>query len=222
MARGVSGDEQRLSDPRPRRRSLRGPRVLRGAAAATIAVLIASTAHTLSGGDAPPLWLVLAVTILATPVCVALVGSRPGSRRGLPGLASAVAAAQLALHSSFAAFGGNAFATVGGATGAPAHHHAIDLAALVTGAQPAAATMTLGHAVAALATFILLAWGERLVTIIARGIRHLLRLDLPTHRPQPARARVCAHRTAPARPSRFAHTAPRRGPPTDLALALTA
>lgn len=179
-------------------------RALRGAAAALIAVLFASTAHTLSGGGAPPLWLVAAVTILATPVCIALVGRR----RRLTTLAAAVAAAQLALHGAFAA--------VGDAAPAAGHHH--DMAMLGAAAvDPAAATMTLGHALAALASLVVLAWGEALVAAVARGIRRLLPLLLTVPAPHPiALPRVGsarAHAPAPV----FLVSVTRRGPPARLA-----
>ena len=45
--------------------------------AASVAVVVSATAHTLSGGGAPPAWLLVAVALLATPVAVALVGDRP-------------------------------------------------------------------------------------------------------------------------------------------------
>ncbi|MBN9178368.1 MAG: hypothetical protein J0I43_13520 [Microbacterium sp.] len=194
----------------------RALRALRGCAAAAIAVLIASTAHTLSGGEAPPFWLALAVTILAAPVCVALIGPRPGRARGLPRLGAAVVAAQLALHGAFAAVGDGApsLASAG-------HHHAIDLGALVAGGQSVAAGMTLGHALAAVLTFVVLAWGERLVAIVARGIRQLLRRTLPALRPHRAVITSTGH-VAPHLTSRLVHCASRRGPPQRLALALTA
>ncbi len=193
----------------------RGLRALRGSAAAAIAVLIASTAHTLSGGDAPPFWLTFAVTILAAPVCVALVGSHTRRTHALPRLGLAVAVAQLALHTAFAAVGGQ------GPAGARAgHHHAIDLSALVTGGEPGAtvtATMLAGHVVAALFTFVALAWGERLAAVIARGVRRLLSRTAPTHRARSATVPPTGHR-APHLTSRLVHCARRRGPPLRHAL----
>lgn len=199
----------------------RGLRALRGSAAAAIAVLIASTAHTLSGGDAPPFWLTFAVIVLAAPICVALVGARPARVRGLPRLAAAVIAAQLALHTAFASVGdGGPLAS--GRGDSAGHHHTIDLGALVSVTSPAAATMTAGHAAAAVLTFVLLAWGERLVASIARGIRELLRRAVPYLPPRPVDLLPAAARPAPHLRSFLVHCARRRGPPRPSALALTA
>ncbi len=190
-------------------------RALRGTAAAAVAVLFASTAHTLSGGDAPPFWLIVGVTILAAPLCVALVGRR----RTLIGLGGAVVLAQLALHTACAAVG-----TASPAAGAVGGHHPLmtrvgAVADAATAMDPAATTMTLGHAVAALVTFVVLAWGEAAAAAIARGIRHVLR-----HVP----VRTAAHPIAPVRVDAAPVHAPaapflacvtRRGPPAQSALA---
>lgn len=155
-------------------RSARGLRVVRGSAAAGVAVLFASTAHTLSGGEAPAPWLVAAVTILAAPLCILLVGRRLSPA----GLSAAVVSAQAALHGAFSAVGSAAPGGPASALGAPGgHHHPMPaLAALptidaVTGAM---AVMTAGHGIAAALTIGVLAWGERLLVAIARGIRRLL------------------------------------------------
>ncbi len=139
-------------------------RVLRGSAATLVATIIAGAAHTLAGGGAPPAWLLAAVTIVAAPVAIALVGRR----RSLPRLVAAVGAAQFLLHAAFAAVGTDAPATL--------HGHAHDLAALAVPATPAAAGMTLGHVLAAAVTVVLLATGERMLAACVRGIRRLLRL----------------------------------------------
>lgn len=146
--------------------SPRAVRALRGSASATIAVLFAATAHTLSGGAAPPPWLVVAVAVLAAPLCTLLVGRR----RRLLGLAAAVTLAQFALHAAFAAVG-DAVPLVGG----PHHHPAGGVPALAPAAHTMTLmeTMTLGHALAAVVTTVVLAWGERVLAAIARGIRRL-------------------------------------------------
>lgn len=181
-------------------------RALRGSTAATTAVLLASTAHTLAGGDAPPPWLVVAAMILAAPLCVALVGRR----LDLPRLSAAVVAAQAILHAAFAAVGTAAPA----GDVATAHHH--DFASLSSIAvDPAASTMTLGHAIAAVVTIAALAGGERLLATIAHGIRILLRPAAPLPTP-PARPRAlpAAFLDATAGAvARLAHSVGRRGPP---------
>lgn len=183
-------------------------RALRGTGAALVAVLFAATAHTLAGGTPPPPWLVVAVTLLVAPACVALVGRR----RSIVRLGAAVSAAQLALHAAFAVVGGAA-PTMG--TGG--HVHALDLAALVPGAgaavDPAAATMTFGHALAALATWFLLAWGERAAAAVVRGIRRLL--ARPVGRMPAAQhvVDVTPVRASAALPAVFLSCVIRRGPP---------
>lgn len=154
---GTTGSAERMQ--------ARRVRVWRGTTAAAVAVLLASTAHTLSGGGAPPLWLVAAVVVLAAPLCVALVGRR----RSVIRIAASVAVAQVALHAAFAAVGTTAPAALQGA-----HHHGPLVLAGGT-VDPAATTMTAGHALAALLTVVLLAWGERLLAALARGVRRLLR-----------------------------------------------
>ena len=197
----------------------RQARTLRGCAAAAIAVLLASTGHTLSGGGAPPLWLVVAVVLLAAPLCVALAGRR----RSVPRIAASVILAQLALHAAFAATGPDApmdgMGAVGGfAPAALSHGHHQALVLWVAGSvDPATTTMNAGHALAALLTVVLLAWGERLLAAIARGIRRLLR-DAPSFTPShphraPAPWSTRSTVTVPA----FLLCVSRRGPPTRLA-----
>lgn len=210
-----------MSTPGAPARAPRAVRALRGSTDAACAVLIAGTAHTLSGGGAPPAWLMLAVTILAAPLCTLLVGRRPSRWR----LAAAVAAAQLALHATFAAVGGAG--PIGAAHDAAAMHgvHAMhaDLLTLLApaagGVDPAAAVMTLGHVLAAAITFAALAWGERMLAALARGIRRVLR---PPYAPRPARPTSPRAAFLPRRgpaPAFFLHCVTRRGPPARRALA---
>ncbi len=192
-------------------------RALRGTAAAAVAVLFASTAHTLSGGDAPPLWLILGVTILAAPLCIALVGRRRSlARSGL-----AVAAAQLALHAAFAAVGAAAPADAPAAMPGSAlrgHEHVMAMLGATT-MDPAATTMTIGHGLAALVTFVVLAWSEAAAAAISRGIRHLLR-RVPAHAaPHPAATPPVASAPAPVPAAVFLACVTRRGPPAHSALA---
>ncbi|WP_448238646.1 hypothetical protein [Microbacterium paulum] len=200
-------------------RASRGARAVRGTVAAGTAVLIAGTAHTLSGGGAPPAWLMVGIAILAAPLCMLLVGRR-ASRRGL---AAAVAAAQLALHAAFAAVG-SAAPTTGGVHDAmaahAAHTHLLPfLTNTASALDPAASLMTLGHAVATLVTFAALAWGERLLAAVARGILRVLR---PARAPRPARPASAPALFLPrhtAAEALFLHSVTRRGPPERFALA---
>lgn len=203
-------------DERVERMRRRRLRALRGAAASAIAVLFASTAHTLSGGDAPPPWLVLAITLLAAPLCMALIGRR----RSVVRLAASVGSAQVALHAAFAAVG-SATPSVG--LGAPGHVH--DTAAVLgmLGGMPAdhaTATMTFGHLLAAIATVAVLAWGERLAAAIARGIRRLLRLDPVTVALQPAAVPGAPIVRLGGIVAAFLECVTRRGPPARRAPAL--
>ncbi|MBM7751917.1 hypothetical protein JOE53_000637 [Microbacterium laevaniformans] len=162
----------------PHRSTSRRVRALRGTTAAAIATTIASTGHTLGGGQAPPLWLIVAVTVLASPVAVALVGRR----RSLLRTAAAIAAAQIALHTMFAVIGPASLPAAG--TGHV--HGALSIGPAVAGSGHSAAHlgvgMLLAHALAAVVTIALVAYGERLVAVLARGIRRVLNR---THSPAP-------------------------------------
>lgn len=199
------------------RSAARRARALRGTVAAAVATTIAATAHTLSGGGAPPLWLLLAVTALAAPLSVALVGQRPHVAR----LSTAVIAAQAVLHFAFASIGTSAPAALGDPRGAHDHSAMLlpsagtEIGATATATATAAmtTTMMIGHVLAAVTTIVLLAFGERMLKAIARGIRQLLPL-LPTPAaPRPAvRAAASASRTAVS-PASFLTSVTRRGPP---------
>lgn len=192
-------------------RASRGARAVRGTVAAGTAVLIAGTAHTLSGGGAPPAWLMVGIAILAAPLCMLLVGRR-ASRRGL---AAAVAAVGSAAPTA---------PTAGGAHDAmaahAAHTHLLPfLTNTASALDPAASLMTLGHAVAALVTFAALAWGERLLAAVARGILRVLR---PARAPRPARPASAPALFLPrhtAAEALFLHSVTRRGPPERFTLA---
>ncbi|AUG31219.1 hypothetical protein IC744_06405 [Microbacterium hominis] len=182
-------------------------RALRGTAAAAIATTLASTGHTFGGGAAPSLWLLVAVTVLAAPLAVAMVGRR----RSLPRLAAAIATAQIALHTAFAVVGGAAPVTPAG------HEHvmpgvAIGVATTHAGGHLTAA-MLIGHLVAALVTIALVAYGERLLAMIARGVRRLLaRAAVTAPGPRP-RAHAAPTDRRIALPLFLLSALRRRGPP---------
>lgn len=187
----------------------RRTRALRGSAAAAVATTIAATAHTLSGGGAPPLWLLIAVTALAAPVSVALVGQR----RSIVRLGIAVLAAQAVLHVAFSAVGTSAPAGLSSPRGAH-DHAAMALSAASTGTAAAmTATMAAGHVLAALATIVLLAFGERMLAAIARGIRHLLPRLPAADAPRPTAPLAAAHTLLAAIAAAFLTSVGRRGPP---------
>ncbi|MBD7957079.1 hypothetical protein H9651_05480 [Microbacterium sp. Sa4CUA7] len=184
----------------------RQSRALRGTAAATIATLVAATAHTLSGGGAPHPLLLIAVAALAAPPAVWLAGRRAAWWR----TAGVVAGAQALFH--------GAFALVGDAHPLPsshAHHRQVDIASLPPLVMiDGDATMTIGHLLAALVTILAVLRGEQLVRRIARGLRrHISRLavTLPSPIARPRPLTVCQ---APRRVRRTTTSAlSRRGPP---------
>ncbi|MDJ1113058.1 hypothetical protein [Microbacterium dauci] len=150
-------------DPRPA--DTRSVRVVRAGAASMVATLVAAVAHTFSGGEAPPAWLMLAVATLAWPIALVLVGRRPSLLR----TAAAVAAAQALLHTAFAMVGTRA------PDGFTAHvHHGAPLVLGPGGAIDVDTAMVIGHVAAAAVTTVLLCHGERMLRAIGRGIRSAL------------------------------------------------
>ena len=142
--------------------SPRHVRALRGTAAACVATLVAATAHTLAGGGAPSLALVVAIAVLASPVGVLLAGRRLATWR----VAASVVVSQALFHV--------AFALTADADPTMLHGHHVahlggDLSAVVLPAPP----MMLAHLVAAAATVLALTRGERMLRALGRGIRSL-------------------------------------------------
>ena len=188
-------------------------RVLRGAAAAWVATVVAATAHTLAGGGAPSPALVAATGILATPFAVALAGRSLSAWR----IAATVLAAQALFHVSFALTAGT------DAASGPVHGHHVALSgggALAASVVPDEA-MLAGHLVASAVTVIALIRGERMLRALGRGIRSLFS-QLSAIAPRPAVAD--AIRT-PTRVTRvFGRVVlsglSRRGPPTLVTAAL--
>lgn len=173
-------------------RSARRGRAVRGAAAAAVATTVASTAHTLAGGAAPPVWLLIAVTLLAMPVAVALTGRRPSLWR----TSVVVALSQVLLHV--------AFATVGSALPAASRHVHGAPPTLSVGVDAAALTvdpvMIGGHVLAAIVTVVLLTRGERAMRAIAAGLRQVVSratVALPAASPVSLPMAPVGHRPAP-------------------------
>jgi len=179
-------------------------RTLRGCAATAIAVTMAAAAHTLSGGGAPPAWLLIAATVLTAPLAVALIGAT----RSMIRLSTVVVLAQAVLHTAFAGVG-TARPAVGGTLTSAGHDHAH---LLLSAAGSADMRMTCGHALAAIVTIALLATGERMLAAIARGIRRLLRLPAPSSQTPSVPACAPSGIRAPLRAA-FLTAVSRRGPP---------
>ncbi|MEW1834350.1 hypothetical protein [Microbacterium sp. NPDC079995] len=154
----------------PRPADSRRVRVVRAGGAAAIATLTAAAAHSLGGGSAPAPWLVATVTLLAWPIALAIVGSRPSAvRTGI-----AVATAQALLHAAFALVG-----DVHPTLAAGHHHGAFTLAAGSGAAMPLDGAMIAGHTLAAVVTAVAVCHGERMLRVLARGIRSLWAIRAP-------------------------------------------
>ena len=178
-------------------------RAVRGGSAAVIATLFAGTAHTLTGGAAPPPWLLAVVALLAWPVGVVLVGRRPSVLR----TGAAVSAAQALLHT--------AFATVGSAApqGYGAHAHLPLALPDPASGTPVDLAMLAGHALAAAVTTALLCTGERMLRSIAAGIRALLPVAPVSVLPTPPAPRAATGTLLAAAPPVTLSGLSRRGPP---------
>jgi len=193
-------------------------RALRGTVAATVATVVAATAHTLAGGGAPPWWMLLSLALLTSPLAVWLIGRHPSLR----GTAAAVVVAQLALHVAFAAVGAGGPAAGSRVPTGSGHAAGHPGSAAVEGAvgPPLAAAghlhldpgMIAAHLVAAAATVLLLAHGERLVRAIARGLRRVLSRALPVLPPPAVPAALADAPTTPVA-AVFLSVLSRRGPP---------
>ena len=82
--------------------STRATRTLHGVAASAVATWTAAVSHTVGGGEAPSPVVLLVVTALAAPLCVAVAGRT----LSLPRVIVAVGLAQVLLHTTFAATAG--------------------------------------------------------------------------------------------------------------------
>src|SRR5437763_1966421 len=89
-----------------------GMRLLRAAVFTAVCVVLAAAGHTAASGRTVPVWS-LAFGWLAV---FAVVAPLAGRERSLPGIAAALAAGQLALHTAFGA--GQACATLPSSLGA--------------------------------------------------------------------------------------------------------
>lgn len=152
--------------------TLRQLRLVRAAAASSVATVLAAVSHTIGGGAAPHPLLVLAMAVLLIPVAAVLVGGRASRTR----IALAVLVGQAAFHIVFALLGAPTTGSVAGAS-VTGHQHHIDLTTLGPAAAVAApdALMLVAHLVAAVLTTALLCHGESLIHTIARWIVARLR-----------------------------------------------
>ncbi|MFE5670995.1 hypothetical protein ACFQ58_05205 [Agromyces sp. NPDC056523] len=199
--------------------SPRGARVMRGAAVAAFATLVASVAHTVGGGTPPgPLALVLSLAF-SVPIAMVLVGQRM-----TPARASASAlAAQAALHLLYALGTGSPGhpASVGPHAAHAATAPSVEFAAF-TVEHGHATVMPLAHVVAAALTVAMLALFQQAASAVGlafgtlvHGVRLLasvLRgLPVPT---LPGVARPAIRADAPPNPALLILSPLRhRGPP---------
>ena len=179
-------------------------RAIRAGAASATAVTIAGASHTLAGGTAPPAWLMLAVIILAWPLALTLVSRRASTVR----TAAVVAVAQVLLHTAFAMVG------TGSPEGLGHHTHAIVELSAVTGTAAVHPSMAVGHVLAAIVTTAAVRHGERLLAVVAAGVRAILpTVPVPLPAPSSVPATVTAY-AAPHSSPVFLTGLSRRGPPS--------
>ncbi|MFF1541224.1 hypothetical protein ACFVWL_14170 [Microbacterium sp. NPDC058269] len=184
-------------------------RLVRAAAVSSVATLLAALSHTLGGGAAPHVLLILAVATLLTPLSALLVGVRESRTR----VAVAVFLGQAAFHLLFQALGSPTGTTP--TAGGGGHSHHLDLA-LLGSASPTAAPGTLmlfAHVVAAVLTTLLVWHGEALVQVVARWVDALFRRAstvAPTMHRRPRRLRSI---TIAIFDASVSVAVPRRGPP---------
>lgn len=149
---------------------------LRSAAVGLAAVTLAAGAHVVGGGGLPVPAIMLA--LLALTGLAATLATR--LRLGFPAMASVLGLGQLVLHEALTAFGQAAFT----ASAAAPHHPAAPLNVadaapihLHTADPSTGATMFVAHALATLATALLLAKGEQALWQLAAWLSPLV--DVP-------------------------------------------
>ena len=134
---------------------------------------VAHRGHPVGGADRPRPVVLIGVAALVWPVTTAFVG-----RRLRPaGLAAAVVVAQAALHVVFAFTSGVVMPNADALHHAGAHQHdqiLLDSAGAVAQVMLPDAAMLTAHALAAVASFVLLFGGERMLRTIAAWTLRLL------------------------------------------------
>lgn len=153
-------------------------RLLRGAAASSVATVTAATSHTVGGGAPPHPLLVLALSVFLTPIAALLVGRT----MRIIAVSTAVMVSQTVFHLLFSALG--ATLTPGSSTGG--HHHTLILPVIEAPAMASALTavapetaMLGAHLIAGIVTIALLWRGEQLLRAIARWVKTTLRVQVP-------------------------------------------
>jgi hypothetical protein len=208
----------------------RGPlRGTRAALFALAALLLAATAHLAGGGSLPPF---PALALIVVPLAWGAV-ALTSRRRGRASVLAALAVSQLVLHQAFMALAGPTCA--GAAAAAPmSGMHGMSGPVPVCTANPmgdmsaghatATGVMLAAHVVATVATALLLANGERLLTelpalLLARVTRWLGARVVPALPLRPAQPRTCVTGMLAGV---AAGSARRRGPPRPAGVAVPA
>lgn len=179
-------------------------RLVRGAAASSVATIVAAVSHTLGGGAAPHPLLIVALSVFLTPIAALLVGCRPHILR----LSAAVVLSQTVFHVLFTTLN----ATVTPAVAGTGHQHVMTLGPVGEAVSPDAGMLG-AHLVAVIVTILLLARGESVARAIACWVRAALGVRMPRLRgdwPSPASAAGVLHSFVPM--FRLSDVS-RRGPP---------
>lgn len=190
----------------------RSSRALRGVAAAAIATVLAAVSHTIGGGTAPPLAVILSMTLLAAPFATAIVGRRLTLWR----LSAAVLLSQIAFHTAFSVVGDLSETGTTDIASASHVHGQLTLPLLdQTVSVPTSPLMLIAHVVAAGVSAAILYRGERalqallalVIDLLATRTREIAPLEGHEAREDPASA-------LPAlRAALLADVISRRGPP---------
>lgn len=148
-------------------------RVARGTVAAVVSLFIAAFSHLLAGGSLPGIAGISLCITFSVIACTALVGRRMPLTR----LAASIVVSQTMYHWLFGALGSASEATAG-ALG-HVHNAPVDFSSLTLSAH-SHGDMLLAHIAAAVATFAVLAFGERRLSAAIRAARSFVLSLIPT------------------------------------------
>ncbi|MBX3092027.1 MAG: hypothetical protein KF801_05905 [Cryobacterium sp.] len=151
----------------------RWARVARGTVAAAVSLFIAAFSHSLAGGSLPGfagIALCLTFSVLA---CIALAGRRMPRTR----LAASIVASQAMYHWLFGSLGASTLATA--PTLGHVHNAPVDFGSVSPHAH-SGTDMLVAHIAAAVATFTLLACGERAIAAISHWAFAVARALFPS------------------------------------------
>lgn len=146
--------------------TIRQLRLLRAAAASSVATLLAAVSHTVAGGSAPHPLLIVGVAVLLVPLVAVLIGAKLSKAR----TALVVLVSQAAFHVTFQELGAPTVTNVISF----GHQHGPPVLGEVSVAALPDALMVAGHVLAAIVTTALLWHGESVVRAIAGWMLALL------------------------------------------------